>query len=460
MAAGVAQVNQSSRTVTLDGGRITLEIPAGAAAEGISVSLKKSTARFPDTGAVLKSFQLLPEGTVFKKPVTLTIKYDEQLLNGNSPSNIGIAFRNDADGSWYAPLNGSIDTLNKTISLKIMHFSQWSIFSCFHLYVKVNNKVYRDEAVTIPMLTSQRADLLLVMDLPPLSNDEYIRKLLARQGEKLKKDPVRPISTPGCPDCDLLAPVHYNPIKFDDIQSKSIKPDEWRVNGVKGGSEQAGKITHFNNNNFKYTAPLKMPVGNPMAVTAVINTPSHRQLQVIRHVNVYARKCHLDYSKVYEDRCEGDDDFGYGYKAALGYQLDFTLREGFEIANVGYHTSPLKLISYGNCTACESDVRLSPLENTGIIVSNIKTSILPGKNNPFPFQIIVNGSAKVYGGFYANWMANVCGDDPFPEKKNVVLDDYKVEDFPLGWLPATPQKTDIRLGDDDPSITATMEASE
>lgn len=452
------QMNEKPQIFTLADGRITLEVPAGAMAKGTQISLRESSARFPDSTSVLNSFELLPTGTTFKKPVNLIINYDDDFLKGNSPSNVGIAFSDDANNKWYAQLNGSIDTVKKTISLKITHFSHWSIFSCFHLYFKVNNKVYRDDGGTLPMLTEQRADLLMVMDLPPLSADDYMKKFLKNLGDKSKKEPIKPVSTPDCPDCALLGPVYYDPISFDHIQSRAIIPDEWRVNGIKNGDANTGRITNVINKNYRYTSPSQMPPNNPMAVTAVINTKSHGQIQIIRQVNVYARKWTLDYHKTYEDPCEGEDDFGYGYKAEMKYTLDFTLKDGFEMASVNYNPEPLQINSSSNCTVCESNVNLAIAPKTGIFLSNIKASLLPGNNNPFPFQVMIKGNAKIYAAFHASWRANVCGDDPFDSSSDVVLDDYHVDDFPLGWLPFVPGKTDIRLGGPDPHITATMES--
>jgi|GEM_PF-2941909 len=456
----VGSSNSDQQTVSLADGNIMLEIPAGAMPEGTQVSMKSSEAEFPDMASVLNQFELLPVGTKFSKPVTLTIKYDDKLLKGNSPYNVGIAFQNDKDGKWYAPINGEVDKVNHTLSVKITHFSHWSIFSCFHLHIKTNDQVYSGNEFNPPMLTDQKADLLLIMDYPPLSLDEQeVVKLLAPV--TLVKDPVNPVSTSDCPDCDILAPVTYvPPIRYDDLKPKALKPDKWMVNGIVNGNVREGTIQLKEGTYYTYTAPEKMPLDNPIAITAGVNTESNGQIQLVQQVNVYARKWRLSYRQTYGHQCGGFDDFGYGYEAEVKSAIDFVLKDGFQIESANYSLTPLMITSSASCTVCESDVRLSAVPGTGVFISNLNLDFITEKDNPFPFQIVLNADVKFFAKFNASWMENICGDDPFPVAEDVELDNYSVTDFPLGWIPDTPLKTDIRLGDPDPYISATMEAME
>ncbi len=450
--------NTEAQTVSLNDGQLELKIPAGAMAEGTQISVKTSTEKFADTGAVLHQFELLPAGTKFNKPVTLTLHYTDDMLKGNSPENIGLAFKNEADGKWYALIGGKIDAASKTISVKITHFSHWAYFSALHLYTKVNGVLSRDNEINLPMLTKERAEVCIVMDLPPLSaDDEEMLKILQQIGEILATDPVNPAASEDCPDCALLAPVTFTPpVSTDDIHNKIIKPDKWMVNGVKNGNSATGTITDFVGNIYHYDAPGKMPLDNPMAIAAVINTEKHGQLQLIQQVNVYARKWRYQISRQSAHECEGLDDFGYAYDVNYGGTIDFTIAEGFELASAKYTANPLKVLQAGNCT-CVMGIRLEPFSNTGIFFSDLKLTVDKTGYGLFPSQIMLSGNGREYAEFKATWTTDDCGANyAHTETENFLLsEEYYVKDFPLGFIPDSPLKTKL---DDDGE--ATIEAIE
>lgn len=436
--------NETALTVKLADG-FSLDIPAGAMEKGLKISLNKTAVGFPDEGSVLQEFELLPEGTRFNKPVTLTFNYTDEMLGGNSPFNVGLAFKDDKDGKWYSLIGGKIDPVKKTISVKITHFSKWAYFSGIHLYMKVNERLSRDNEINLPMLTSQRAEVCVVMDLPPLSSDEEMIKIIEKVGEILKRDPVNPASTENCPDCPLLAPVKFiPPVSVDDIHNQIIKPDKWMVNGITNGNNTVGKIEPFTRNVFTYNSPAKMPLDNPIAITAVINTVSHGQLQIVQQTNVYARKWRYEVARISSDECDGIDDFSYAYKVSWGGGVDFTISDNFTIASAQYKTTPLKILQAGNCT-CMSGIKLEPLSNTGVFLSKLRLKVSAKPDPNFPFQIVLNGDAREYGEFKATWTTDNCGADyPHTETSTtVVAEDFTIHDFPFGWLPLTPVKTKL-----------------
>lgn len=446
----IGPTNTQAQTISLQGGQLTLEIPVGAMAEGTQISMQESSAELPASAPVLHQFELLPKGAKFLKPVTLTLKYSDELLQGNSPYTIGLAFKNDDDGKWYALVGGKIDTDKKTISVKITHFSNWGVFSALHLYAKAAGKTYKDGEEVIPLLTNQLVEIGVVMDLPPLSaDDEEMLAMIKKVFELMKKDPVNPDVSEDCADCALLAPVTFNPpVSTDDIHNTVIKPDKWMVNGIVNGNTTVGTISEFTNGYFFYTSPQKMPLDNPMAIAAVIHTKSHGELQLIQQANVYARKWHYEVAKTPGRDCMGFDDFGYAYQASYGGAIDFEIADGFELASEKYTTIPLKFTKENNCS-CMTGIHLEPFPDTGISLSDLKLTVDAAGYEMFGFQVLLSGSGREYAEFKATWTTDDCGaNDPHTESEvKFLTEEYYVSDFPLGYLPDTPLKTNI--GDDD-----------
>lgn len=440
--------NKEAQTVELNGGQLILDIPAGAMPEGAEISMKESEVELPESAPVLQQFELLPKGTKFLKPVTLTLKYTDELLRGNSPYALGLAFQNDKDKKWYALVGGKVDTQKKTISTKITHFSNWGVFSALHLYAKVVDKTYHDGQEVIPLLTKQQVTVGVVMDLPPLSaDDEEMIQIIKKVFELMKKDPVNPKVSEDCPDCALFAPVTFNPpVKTDDIHNKVIEPDKWLVNGIINGNAQTGTIESYVNRYFTYTSPVKMPLDNPMAIAAVIHTKSHGDLQLIQQTNVYARKWKLQIIRSNGHVCDGIDDFGYAFEASYGGSVEFEMKNDFELANVQYKVQPLEIISAGNCN-CMTGIHIKPMPNTGIFMSNLRLVINDPKYEVFqPFQIVMMGDGGEYAEFKATWTTDDCGVNPaHTESENYMFNggEYQVEDFPLGVIPDTPLKTTL-----------------
>lgn len=270
---GGTDYNKADTTVSLQNGRITIDIPAGAMKEGTKMSIGSSNVKFIDTAHQLHQFELKPEGTTFKKPVTLTFHYDTTWLKGNSPWNIGIAYKDDKDGNWYPAVNGDVDTVNHTISIKTRHFSHWSIYSCFHLYMKADGQLSEDFSKTIEMEPQGDIGLLfMTMSEPPL----------------WKQDPDKDkgfTHTFG----GLVAPLGLPAIP-EESDFKFIAPDAWFVNGIRNGDNQVGTIgpvpAAHAKNLFEFATPQKVPGDGDIAISAQINTISHGSIILIQGVQL------------------------------------------------------------------------------------------------------------------------------------------------------------------------------
>lgn len=269
--------NKSDTSISLKHGQIVINIPAGAMEEGTKISIGSSDVTFIDTAHVLHKFELKPAGTKFKEPVTLTFHYNKAWLKGNSPWNIGIAYKDDKDGNWYAAVNGNVDTVKHTISIKTKHFSHWTIYNCFHLYMKADGQFSEDFSRTIVM--QSRGDigqLLMTMSEPPL----------------WKQDPDKNkefYHNPG----GLVAPLIPAPFQPEEKDYKLIAPDAWFVNGIKKGNNRVGTIGPVpapqTKNLFEYATPQKVPGDGDIAISAQINTINHGSIILIQGVQIVSK---------------------------------------------------------------------------------------------------------------------------------------------------------------------------
>ncbi len=117
-----------TKTIGISGGSISspdgiieLVIPAGALPANTDITVQPVTNEAP--GGIGLAYDLLPDGTTFSKPATLTFHYTDEDINGSSPFFIYIAYQDEA-GAWVSDLkNQVLDTLAKTARLDISHFT-------------------------------------------------------------------------------------------------------------------------------------------------------------------------------------------------------------------------------------------------------------------------------------------------------------------------------------------------
>lgn len=292
--------NQSDTIVSLRNGLITLIIPAGSMKEGTKINIKDSNVKFVDTAHLLHQFQLNPVGLKFNKPVTMIFHYDSTWLKGNSPWNIGIAYRNEAGDQWYPAVNGEVDPVNHTISIKTTHFSLWSIYTCFHLYMKADGQLSEDYSQIIRMQPGDIGLLLLAMDEPP--------------AWKADPDKSKEFGNP------LVAPLTRPPIEPKESYSKSLTPDEWDVNAIIGGDEYVGKILPVSGAQeklYQYIAPQIPPESNPVAISATIHTLNHGDIILIQGVEIRGKWKLNVVDSTFIVTADGESDFAYQYSTVF-----------------------------------------------------------------------------------------------------------------------------------------------
>jgi hypothetical protein len=130
-AIGQPDGEKNSTIIDKEGGRlisadkkIELVFPEGALATKTTISIQPITNTSID--GVGKGYGLEPSGTQFQIPVQLIFHYTEKDMEDGSPQLMGMATQNEK-GVWYELREVKLDTVSKTITGNIKHFSSWAL---------------------------------------------------------------------------------------------------------------------------------------------------------------------------------------------------------------------------------------------------------------------------------------------------------------------------------------------
>jgi hypothetical protein len=222
------EIGAAGGSVTSPDGKITLTVPAGALSSNTSITIQPVENTAPN--GVGASYDFLPNGQQFAKPITVTFHYSDDDLAGTSPELLEFGFQN-AQNAWQGKGNLQVNKTYKTVSASISHFSRWSFYATYAM--TPNQKT---------MLVNETA-LLQVWKLP------------------YSEDPE-----PGHPE-EMLHTLGQTQLVASD------KVSNWLVNGVvtsAGGTN--GWLTGEGANEKHYHAPANVPASNPITVSADINT--------------------------------------------------------------------------------------------------------------------------------------------------------------------------------------------
>ena len=208
------QVDKSGGTLASQDGKVELIIPPGALAKKTTISIHAVTNTMQPGGT--KAYHLLPSGIIFRQPVQLIFHYTDEEQTSDDSELLGIAMQ-DEQGQWYDQADVVVDTVAKTISSRINHFSYWVNYQKIKLTpekdrVKVNKQI---AVMLLAFYLSQSSDAALSV-----------------------------IRVPSLP--------------------------EWSVNSHKGGNEKVGTIQALigNTKSVYYFAPASVPHQNPVDITA------------------------------------------------------------------------------------------------------------------------------------------------------------------------------------------------
>jgi hypothetical protein len=239
--AQTKEIGTAGGSITSPDGRITLTIPGGALSSSTSISIQPIENTIP-LGIGL-SYDFLPNGQQFAKPVIVTLHYNNDELSGTAPELLELGYQNNLN-VWKGTGNLQINKTAQTVSASIKHFSRWSFYAIFKM---------TPEQKTI--LVNQTASLQ-VMKLP-YSEDPDPNNM-----EEL-------LHTLGQPQ--LVA---------------ADKVSNWLVNGQQGAQGSSnGWLSGSNTNEKQYHAPADIPASNPVAVSADINS-GKGSITLVSHLNI------------------------------------------------------------------------------------------------------------------------------------------------------------------------------
>ncbi len=122
--ANTTTIGPSGGKLTSADERLTITVPAGAVETGQSFSIQPIGSTGPQS--LGSGFRLTPHGTTFKKPVTISVRYDPATLLGTAAQALALAYQNDK-GIWMLAAKGKVDTVAHTISVETTHFSDWAV---------------------------------------------------------------------------------------------------------------------------------------------------------------------------------------------------------------------------------------------------------------------------------------------------------------------------------------------
>ena len=214
-------------TLTSADGRLQLTIPANALTANTAISIQPVTNTAP--GGIGLSYHLMPDGTKFSNPVTLTFHYTSADAGGTLPAFFYIAFQDSAD-AWEADFkNRNVDTTAKTAQLSIRHFSIWSLGAQLNMFAS-------------PGLLSE-------------GEQSGVTIYLVKDQGKLVQD------ASGDYELSTLPPAV--PIPNNAVSN-------WKVNGTPGGNSTDGTIAG-SGSAVTYTAPAKIDKERTVQVSAELN---------------------------------------------------------------------------------------------------------------------------------------------------------------------------------------------
>lgn len=232
----ITTVTPAGATITSEDGSFKLRIPVGAVTENTDIEVQEVVNTVQ--GGVGRSFQLLPHGKIFAKPVTLEFSWAGNESWVNIPEAMGIAWQDDKD-FWRLAKAPVVNKAQKTVSVQTDHFSNWALLQ----WLQLN-----------PVATTVREGgqtVLSVTSYIPLAGDDLFTPLVPADGQDVTLGEGRPL--PG----------------------SFIK--SWAVGGVGTVKGTGGLGT--------YSAPATVAKPEIANVTATLKD-SKRQLMVVSTVTV------------------------------------------------------------------------------------------------------------------------------------------------------------------------------
>lgn len=222
------QIGAAGGSLSSADGQVTLTIPAGALTATTTISIQPLENTAPN--GIGESYDFLPNGQQFAKPITVTLKYTDAELAGTAPEVLQFGFQN-AQNAWAGKENLQVNKAAHTVSAPIKHFSRWALYAMFRM-----------DPTETTLLTGE-AVALKAVKLPVSEDPDTFDPL------EMLKVVGRPVAVPAA---DL---------------------SNWQVNGQASGAGSAsGWLTENGEGSKLYHAPSQEPAVNPVAVSCTVRT--------------------------------------------------------------------------------------------------------------------------------------------------------------------------------------------
>jgi len=223
------EIGSTGGSITSPDGRITLAIPAGALSGNTPITIQPIENTTP-LGIGL-SYDLLPNGQQFAKPVIETLNYTDEEMGGTAPELVEFGLQNDQN-VWKGTDKLTVNKTAHTMSASVSLLRRCSFYATFKMLPGVQTMFVNETA------------LLQIVKLP-YSEDPDSNKVMDNFLHALGQTKLVPVD----------------------------KISNWLVNGQPNttGSNN-GWVTGDAANEKHYHAPADIPARNPVMVSADINT--------------------------------------------------------------------------------------------------------------------------------------------------------------------------------------------
>ena len=206
------KISSAGGRISSSDGVVTLIFPEDALSGKTNISIQPVTNLAPNGNG--KAYRMEPSGITFKKNATIVFNYSNEDTANNAQAFMDIAMQ-DENGKWYK-LNKTVkDTVAKTITGSIKHFSYYVNFS---------------KAKITPGYTRLKVNGTLRL------------KIVGAFGDDTDED-------------EELIPLK---IEYPTMN--------WKVNGIEKGNSTVGLISASTNGTAIFKAPEKVPAQNPVAI--------------------------------------------------------------------------------------------------------------------------------------------------------------------------------------------------
>ncbi len=239
--ASSALVGPAGGTLASPDGTVTIEVPAGALAEPTMLTMQPITNTAP-LGVSGAAVRLGPSGQRFAVPATLKLRLTADQLAGSDVEALWVLTQTK-EGAWRARLRRTVDANARTISVRLMGFSDWAVGRFIDLRLDSSSTVVEPlGSVTL------RATGFLPASEPGVEDE--LAPLVGFSDGEGELAPLVPRSEPE----DELAPL----TSFDEFLL-SFSARAWQLSGE--GSLQPDGLRAV------YVAPASVPAQNPVTVS-------------------------------------------------------------------------------------------------------------------------------------------------------------------------------------------------